>query len=147
MQYYLSSLQKPSRFLIIPSITYSYSLNLFLPKITNRSVALKIALLFFYLLPDQVPYSLQLLNIIKSIFGYQKKRAGVKIQVKKMRGLQKITESCPGPCLGNVLGTQFYPFFLKTDGKMVPERGLAFVNAGRQNPPYDRHEGEPQKGK
>ena len=63
-------------------------------------------LLLPYLLPQHLPNFLQISNILKRILGNQEKRAGIEIEVEKIRAFYKIAEFLPFPAFEAIYSFQ-----------------------------------------
>ena len=78
---------------------------------------------------QQLTGRLYLRDVLKGILGYEKKAPGRKVQVKEIGRLFKSAEVLPVPLLISFLGLQNDALLTQAKGKMVPEGGIAFINA------------------
>ena len=87
------------------------------------------------MLLQQVPGSLDLRDIPKGIFGYQKEAPGVEIQVKEIGRFFKSAETIPVPSLTAFLCFQQHTPLFQGKGERIVESGVPFIDAQGQQPP------------
>src|SRR5579871_6277216 len=74
---------------------------------------------------------LNLRNVFERIFGYQEKRAGIEIKVKKIQGLPEIAELIPFPALAALARFQDYASLSKVQCEGILKSMVSFVNTQR----------------
>lgn len=92
---------------------------------------------------QQLTGRLYLRDVFKGILGDEKKALGREIQVKKIGCLLKGAEGLPGPLLASLFSLQDDAPVAHTEGKMVPEGGIALINTQWEEPADRQPEKEP----